>query len=113
MATWSDILEEARQDLGFTGDVVPRNLKGIRAALKPERLADLDAELSTLSEGAIFEAFLDDWWAQALVDSASGPEDKEQALDFADLSISLRNMRSGGQVYTHAEVEAMLKDIAS
>ncbi|MFD9218520.1 hypothetical protein ACFWDI_00460 [Streptomyces sp. NPDC060064] len=90
MATWSDILVEARQDLGFTGDMVPRNLQGIRAALKPERLPDLDREPATLSEGPDFVAFLDAWWSQALVDSASGTEGKERALDFADLAISLR-----------------------
>ncbi|MER6997579.1 hypothetical protein [Streptomyces sp. NPDC000410] len=102
MAAWSEILEEARQDLGFTGEVVPRNLKGIRAALKPERLADLDAELSALSEGAIFDAFLDAWWTQALADSASSVEDRERAIDFADLAISLRVLRSGGGPGLHA-----------
>ncbi|MFC8917605.1 hypothetical protein ACFT5C_17710 [Streptomyces sp. NPDC057116] len=113
MAAWQSILEEARETVGFTGHVVPRNLDGIRHALLPERLVDLDRELATLTEGSAFEVFLDHWWTQALADSAVGREDKERAIEFADLAIALRVKQSGATGYTQDEVEAMLGDLAS
>ncbi|WP_328399220.1 hypothetical protein OHS70_20375 [Streptomyces sp. NBC_00390] len=113
MAAWSDILEEARQSLGFAGRVVPRNLEGIRAALRPERLGDLDDELSSLSKGSEFEVFLDHWWTQAMSDSVPDADDKESAIEFADLAIALRVRTAGAPGYTQAQVEEMLRDVAS
>lgn len=116
MATWNEVLEEARQGVGFSGPVVPRNLNGIRAALRADRLATLDGELGILSEGAAFDAFLDHWWTQALADSVAEPEEKERAIEFADLAIALRVRAvraAGGSGYTQAEVEEMLKGVAS
>ncbi|MBV1936753.1 hypothetical protein KUF83_09285 [Streptomyces sp. BV286] len=113
MAAWSEILQEAREAVGFTGRVVPRNLEGIRAALRPDRLPDLDAELATLSEGAAFEAFLDHWWTQSLADTATDADAKALAIDFADLVTALRAKATRGGAYTQAEVEDMLKGKAS
>ncbi|MEU9960724.1 hypothetical protein [Streptomyces sp. NPDC050982] len=110
MAAWSEILQEAREAVGFTGPVVPRNLEGISAALRPDRLPDLDTELATLSEGSAFEAFLDHWWTQSLADTATDADAKALAIDFADLAIALRAKAAGGSgTYTQAEVEDMLK----
>ncbi|MCX4906528.1 hypothetical protein [Streptomyces sp. NBC_00878] len=114
MAAWSEILQEAREAVGFTGPMVPRNLEGIRAALRPDRLPDLDTELATLSEGSAFEAFLDHWWAQSLADTATDANAKALAIDFADLAIALRAKATGGSgTYTQAEVEDMLRGKAS
>ncbi|MFS8199390.1 hypothetical protein ACLVWQ_11955 [Streptomyces sp. CWNU-52B] len=96
MTAWSEILQEAREALGFAGQVVPRNLEGIRAAVRPDRLPDLDAELATLSEGSAFEAFLDHWWTQALADTAGDADAKALAIDFADLATALRAKATGG-----------------
>ncbi|MFH8467500.1 hypothetical protein [Streptomyces sp. NPDC017991] len=109
MAAWSDILQEAREAVGFTGHAVPRNLEGIRAALRPDRLPDLDAELATLSEGSAFDAFLDHWWTQALVDAATDVDAQAVAIDFADLATALRAKSAGGGTLTQAEVEDMLR----
>ncbi|MEU9186942.1 hypothetical protein AB0D14_20810 [Streptomyces sp. NPDC048484] len=113
MAAWSEILQDAREAVGFTGHVVPRNLEGIRAAVRPDRLPDLDAELATLSEGSAFEAFLDHWWTQALVDAATDVDAQDLAIDFADLATALRAKSTGGGSFTQAEVEDMLKGKAS
>jgi len=114
MSAWGEAIEEARQQLDFGGSVVPRNLSGIRAALRPDQLVALEDELSTLAQGAAFDAFLDHWWTQALADSASGAHGKELAIEFADLAVALRVRAAGGGLgFTQAEVEAMLKDDAS
>lgn len=113
MASWDEYLEEARQETGYTGPSVPRHLGGIRAVLKPERLVDLEGELATLEEGDAFEAFLDHWWTQALADSNADAEEKERAIEFADLAISLRARAVSSAGYTQQEVEAMLRDPAS
>ncbi|MFL1901383.1 hypothetical protein ACJWDR_20040 [Streptomyces tauricus] len=109
MAAWSDILQEAREAVGFGGEVVPRNLEGIRAAVRSDRLPDLDAELATLSEGSAFEAFLDHWWTQALVDAAPDADAQALAIDFADLATALRAKSAEGGTLTQAEVEDMLR----
>ncbi|MFF8845812.1 hypothetical protein ACF08N_24350 [Streptomyces sp. NPDC015127] len=113
MAAWGDFLEEARQDLGFTGQVVPRTVEGVRAALLPGRLPEFGAELGTLSEGVEFEAFLNHWWTQAMADSVQDEEGKESAIEFADLAVALRARAAGGPEYSHDDVEKMLKDVAS
>ncbi|WP_328494867.1 hypothetical protein OHS59_20520 [Streptomyces sp. NBC_00414] len=109
MAAWSEILQEAREAVGFTKEVIPRNLEGIRAAVRPDRLTDLEAELAVLSEGSAFEAFLDHWWTQALVDLATDVDAQAVAIDFADLATALRAKSAGGGTFTQAEVEDMLR----
>lgn len=54
-----------------------------------------------------FEAFLNHWWTQALADSAPNEGARSQAIDFADLAVSLYARAVGGPTSTQEQVEAM------
>ena len=67
---WQNAVTEARETTGFTGEVVPRTVEGIGAALRIDRRTEFYAELGALGDPGGFEAFLNHWWTQALADSA-------------------------------------------
>ncbi|MDT3396610.1 hypothetical protein RKE29_08135 [Streptomyces sp. B1866] len=105
---WSRALRQAREDTGFRRAELPRRVDSVRAALSAERQAAFDAELAALSDGVAFEVFLDHWWTQALVDTAGDRTAKEEALDFADLAVSLRISLSGGPTASAADAEVLV-----
>ncbi|KUO19688.1 hypothetical protein [Streptomyces dysideae] len=105
---WQHAVAEAREATGFTGAVVQRTVEGIGAALRLDHRAAFYAELGTLSGSGGFEAFLNHWWTQALADSAPGEEAREQAIDFADVAVSLYARATGGPTSTQAEIDAIV-----
>lgn len=52
--------------------------------------------------------FLNHWWTQAAADSAADADAREQALDFADVAVSLYARVTGGPTTTQAEIEALV-----
>ncbi|WP_406438094.1 hypothetical protein OHB00_26280 [Streptomyces sp. NBC_00631] len=107
-AEWHGAVTEARQATGFTGDVVQRTVDGIGTALRLDHRADFYTELGTLSDSGRFEAFLNHWWTQSLADSAPDEDTREQAIDFADVAVSLYARFADGSTATQAEIEALV-----
>ncbi|MFI1569103.1 hypothetical protein ACH4ZX_39870 [Streptomyces sp. NPDC020490] len=107
-AEWHNAVTEARQATGFTGDVVQRTVDGIGAALRLDHRAGFYTELGTLSDSGAFDAFLNHWWTQALADSAPDEDTREQAIDFADVTVSLYARSADGSTVTQAEIEALI-----
>jgi hypothetical protein len=105
---WQDAVAEAREATGFTDEVVERTVEGIGAALRLDHRADFYTELGTLADSAGFDAFLNHWWTQALADSAADEHAREQAIDFADVTVSLCARAAGGPTSTQAEIEALV-----
>ncbi|MFI9760815.1 hypothetical protein ACIHFB_23035 [Streptomyces sp. NPDC051963] len=105
---WQGAVAEAREVTGFTDKVVQRTVDGIGAALRLDHRADFYTELGVLADSAGFDAFLNHWWTQALADSAADEDAREQAIDFADVAVSLYARATGGPTSTQAEVEALI-----
>ncbi|MFI1355080.1 hypothetical protein ACH4TV_16145 [Streptomyces sp. NPDC020898] len=105
---WQNAVAEARDVTGFTSEVVPRTVDGIGTALRLDHRADFYTELGRLSDSGGFEAFLSHWWIQALADSAPDEHAREQAIDFADVAVSLYARSADGPTSTQAEVEALI-----
>ena len=93
---WRNAVTEALAATGFTGEVVERTVDGIGAALRLDHRADFYAELGSLSDSGGFEAFLNHWWTQSLADSTGHEAAREQAIDFADVAVSLYARATGG-----------------
>ncbi|WP_370260461.1 hypothetical protein [Streptomyces sp. V4I8] len=108
---WRDAVEEAREATGFTGDVLQRTIDGIGAALRLDHRADFYAELGALADSGGFEAFLNHWWTQALADAAPDTEAREQAIDFADVAVSLFARAVGGPKSGQSEIDAIVAGI--
>ncbi|MFC4501354.1 MULTISPECIES: hypothetical protein [Streptomyces] len=107
-AEWQNTLTEAREATGFTSEVVPRTVDGVGAALRLDHRADFYTELGALADSGGFEAFLNHWWTQALADTAPDEEAREQAIDFADVAVSLYARATGGPTSTPAEINAIV-----
>ncbi|MBA2945319.1 hypothetical protein [Streptomyces himalayensis] len=107
-AEWQTAVAEARGAIGFTGEVVPRTVDGIGAALRLDHRADFYTELGALADSGAFEAFLNHWWTQALADSAPEGDAREQAINFADVAVSLYARAAGGPTSTQAEINALV-----
>ncbi|MFJ8637036.1 hypothetical protein [Streptomyces sp. NPDC093568] len=105
---WRDAVTEAKEATGFSGEVVPRTVDGIGSALRLDHRADFYTELGALADSAGFDAFLNHWWTQALADSAGDGDAREQAIDFADVAVSLYARTTGGPTSTQAEIEALV-----
>ncbi|WP_328360114.1 hypothetical protein OG800_24000 [Streptomyces sp. NBC_00445] len=105
---WQDVVAEALEATGFTGEVVQRTVDGIGAALRLDHRADFYTELGGLADSGGFDAFLNHWWTQALADSAVDEDAREQAIDFADVTVSLYARATGGPTTTQAEIEALV-----
>ncbi|MDF3140692.1 MULTISPECIES: hypothetical protein [unclassified Streptomyces] len=105
---WREAVAEARDAIGFTGEVVQRTVDGIGAALRLDHRADFYTELGALADSSGFDAFLNHWWIQALADSAVDGDAREQAIDFADVAVSLYARATGGPTSTQAEIEALV-----
>ncbi|MFE1881080.1 hypothetical protein [Streptomyces diastatochromogenes] len=109
MATdWQDAVTAAQQATGFTSGIVPRTVDAIGAALRLDHRADFYTELGALGDSGGFEAFLNHWWTQALADSAPDEDAREQAIDFADIAVSLYARAAGGPTSTQAEINAFV-----
>ncbi|MGW1077578.1 hypothetical protein [Streptomyces sp. NPDC002537] len=109
---WDHILSEAREHSGYTGPVPARTVAAIESALAEVRHRAYRDELERLGDGAAFDAFLDDWWVQAVADNAD-EDSREAAVDCADIAIALHVKASPGPTYTAAEVDAMLAEDAA
>jgi hypothetical protein len=105
---WQDAVAEARDVTGFTGEVVQRTVDGIGTALRLDHRADFYTELGALADSGGFDAFLNHWWTQALADSTVDGDTREQAIDFADVTVSLYARGTGGPTSTQAEIEALV-----
>ena len=105
---WQNAVTEAQQATGFTGDVLPRTVDGIGTALRLDHRAGFYAELGTLSDSGRFDAFLNHWWTQALADSAPDEHARAQAIDFADVTVSLYARFTDGPTASQAEIEALV-----
>ncbi|MFI8088836.1 hypothetical protein ACIF9R_11030 [Streptomyces sp. NPDC086080] len=105
---WQDAVTEAQDTTGFTGNVVPRTVEGIGTALRIDRRTEFYAELSALGDPGGFDAFLNHWWTQALADSAPDGDAREQAVDFADVTVSLYARLVEGPTATQAEINAFV-----
>jgi hypothetical protein len=105
---WQNAVTEARETTGFTGEVVPRTVEGIGAALRIDRRTEFYAELGALGDPGGFEAFLNHWWTQALADSAPDEDARDQAVDFADVTVSLYARLMDGPTATQAEINAFV-----
>ncbi|KFF96722.1 hypothetical protein IQ62_34570 [Streptomyces scabiei] len=105
---WQDAVAEAREVTGFTDEGVQRTVDGIGAALQLDHRAEFYTELGALSDSGGFDAFLNHWWTQALADSAADGDTREQAIDFADVTVSLYARAMGGPTSTQAEIEALV-----
>ncbi|WP_254389853.1 hypothetical protein [Streptomyces sp. AC550_RSS872] len=105
---WQDAVAEAREATGFTDAVVQRTVDGIGAALRLDHRAGFYTELGALADSGGFDAFLNHWWTQALADSATDEDAREQAIDFADVAVSLYARAAGGSTSTQAEIEALV-----
>ncbi|WP_172638964.1 hypothetical protein [Streptomyces tailanensis] len=105
---WQDAVAEALEVTGFTGEVVQRTVDGIGAVLRLDHRAEFYTELGALADSGGFDAFLNHWWTQALADSAADPDAREQAIDFADVAVSLYTRAMGGPTSTQAEIEALV-----
>lgn len=105
---WQNAVAEARGATGFTGNVVQRTVDGIGAALRLDHRADFYTELGALADSGGFEAFLNHWWTQALADAAPDEDVREQAIDFADVAVSLFARAAGGPTSTQSEIDAII-----
>ncbi|WP_345020123.1 hypothetical protein [Streptomyces shaanxiensis] len=105
---WQGAVAEAKEATGFTGDVVQRTIDGIGTALRLDHRADFYTELGTLADSGGFEAFLNHWWTQALADSAPDEGAREEAIDFADVAVSLFARAVGGPTSTQSEIDAII-----
>jgi hypothetical protein len=105
---WQDAVAEARETTGFTDEIVQRTVDGIGAALRLDHRADFYTELGALTDSGGFDAFLNHWWTQALADSAADEGAREQAIDFADVAVSLYARATSGPTSTQAEIEALV-----
>ncbi|MEU3754495.1 hypothetical protein AB0H17_17265 [Streptomyces olivoreticuli] len=111
-ATWRDAVADAERQLGHTlPALIDRTVTAIGDALPLDHRAAFYNELATLGEGGMFEAFLDNWWTQATV-SAAADDDRERAIDVADLAVTLwaLHTRSSERDLTNDQVEALLND---
>lgn len=111
-ATWHEALADAERQIGHTlPTVVDRTVTGIGDALPLAHRNAFYNELAALGEGDRFEAFLDNWWTQAIA-SAADPADRERAIDVADLTVSLwaLHTRTSEREMTNEQVEALLND---
>ncbi|SFN94027.1 hypothetical protein SAMN04487980_103921 [Streptomyces sp. cf124] len=105
---WQGAVAEAREVTGFTDEVVQRTVDGIGAALRLGHRAEFYAELGAMADACGFDAFLSHWWTQALADSAADGDAREQAIDFADVTVSLYARATDGPTSTQAEIEALV-----
>ncbi|RLV09055.1 hypothetical protein CTZ27_06835 [Streptomyces griseocarneus] len=96
------MLGEAREQSGYSGPVPARTVAAIGAALTENRRRTYRDELERLGDGAAFDAFLDDWWVQAVADSAD-EDSREAAVDCADIAIALLVKANPGPTFTTAE----------
>ncbi|MEF9905017.1 hypothetical protein [Streptomyces sp. P9-A2] len=107
-AKWQDAIAEAQEVTGFIGEVVPRTVDAIGTALRIDRRTEFYTELGALGDADRFESFLNHWWAQALADSALDEDTREQAIEFADTSVSLHSRAVDGPTVTQAEITALV-----
>lgn len=105
---WQDAVGEAREATGFAGEVVDRTVDDIGTVLRLDHRADFYTELGTLSDSGGFDAFLNHWWTQALADSAADENARAEAIDFADVTVSLYARAAGGPTATQAEINALV-----
>ncbi|MFF1599608.1 hypothetical protein ACFVYV_19240 [Streptomyces mirabilis] len=110
-AKWQNAVAEAQEATGFTGEIVRRTVAGIGTALRLDHRADFYAELGTLADSGGFEAFLNHWWAQALADSAPNGDAREEAVDFADVAVSVYARAVGDPTVTQAEFDALVAGV--
>lgn len=106
-AEWHIAVIEAREATGFTYEVVQRTIDGIGTGLRLDHRADFYRELGALGDSGGFEAFLNHWWTQALADSAPDEEARSQAIDFADVTVSLYARAVGGPTSTQEQIETI------
>ncbi|WP_052745314.1 hypothetical protein [Streptomyces sp. WM6386] len=99
---------EAREATGYTADVIQRTVDSVGAALRLDHRADFYTELGSLSDSGGFEAFLNHWWTQGLADSIPDEDTREQAIDFADVAVSLYARTTGGATSTSAQIDAII-----
>ncbi len=111
-AEWQRAVAEAREATGFAGRDIPRAIEAIGAALRLDHRAAFYAELGTLADSGSFEAFLNHWWTQALADSAADAQDRETAIDFADVAVSLYARAAGGPKSTQGQIDAIVMGTA-
>ncbi|WP_217208765.1 hypothetical protein [Streptomyces sp. AC550_RSS872] len=104
---WQNAVAQAREATGFTGSVVQRTVDGIGVAPRLDHRADFCTELGALADSGGFEAFLSHWWTQSLADAAPDGDAREQAIDFADVAVSLFVRAVGGPTSTQAEIDAI------
>ncbi|WP_031484268.1 hypothetical protein [Streptomyces bicolor] len=105
---WQNAVAAAREATGFAGSVVERTVDGIGSALRLDHRADFYTELGALADSGGFEAFLNHWWTQALADAAPDADAREQAIDFADVAVSLFARAAGGPTSTQSEIDAIV-----
>ncbi|MEV6168100.1 hypothetical protein AB0L99_07725 [Streptomyces sp. NPDC051954] len=110
---WREAVAEAREATNFTGEVTQRTVDGIGTALRLDHRAAFYTELGALANSGGFEAFLNHWWTQAVADSAADGDAREQAIDFADVAVSLYARATGGPTSTQAEIEALVTGAAA
>ncbi len=91
---------------------IPRTIGGIAGALRPELQARFWDDVRRIDNPDAARLLLDDWWRQAVVDTAGDNEAARSALeDAADLHlIEVARAESDGRTMTHDEVMAMLDE---
>ncbi|MEV4923541.1 hypothetical protein [Streptomyces roseoverticillatus] len=91
---------------------IPRTIGGIAAALRPELQPRFWDEVRRIDHPDAAGLLLDDWWRQAVVDTAGDDEAARAALeDAADLHlIEVAREESGGRAMTHDEAMAVISE---
>ncbi|UZJ30089.1 hypothetical protein [Streptomyces endophytica] len=92
---------------------IPRTIGAIAEALPEHRLPGFWQQVGALGDGDDLELLLDDWWLQAVVDSA-GDNDlrRAQLEEAAELHLAERVKSSQRPLLAHHEVEALLAEDA-
>ncbi|MFQ6198553.1 hypothetical protein [Streptomyces sp. NPDC000405] len=84
---------------------IPRTIGGIAAALEAHWQDKFWADVRSIHDGISARMTIDDWWRQAVIDTAGDDTVKRAALeDAADLRlIELAKADSDGTALSHAE----------
>ncbi|MFE0381074.1 hypothetical protein ACFW1M_37180 [Streptomyces inhibens] len=88
---------------------IPRTVGAIAEALPEHRRPDFWQQVRTVGDGDDLELLLDDWWLQAVVDSA-GDNDRHRAQleEAAELHLAQRVKSAQKPLLSNSEVEALL-----
>ncbi|MFC5720708.1 hypothetical protein ACFP1Z_11090 [Streptomyces gamaensis] len=90
---------------------VPRTIGGIARWLRPELHDQFWEAVRAIHDDVSAGMLLDDWWRQAVIDTAGNDTTKRAALeDAADLQlIAWASEESDGSALTHAEAMAVVE----